>query len=259
MDATQGTPAEQKSVAKRSRISLLVLAAAILVYVAIVGGPRRGPLGTQGPAIGRRLPYLRLEGLTGDSKGVSLEDLTGRVTVLNYWGTWCPPCIREFPEIVELAARFASRDDFRLYAVSCGGSGSDAELNELGQETRRFLESNRFDLPTYADQNAASRRAMVVALDLEGGELAYPTTIVLDQSATIRGLWQGYDPRRARNGRAHRVVVTGFAAPPKSRVSPRAPPASAWPRPPGRRHWRSRLARQRGEIRRPEPVASFPR
>ena len=155
---------------------------------------RHGPLGTEGPSIGRRLPYLRLEGLTGDSKGVSLDDLTGRVTVVNYWGTWCPPCIREFPQIVELAARFGKHADFRLYAVSCGDSGSDAELIKLGQETRQFLKSNMFDLPTYADQNAASRRAMTMALDLDGGGLAYPTTIILDRNATVRGMWQGFDP-----------------------------------------------------------------
>lgn len=198
MDATQGAPAGQKTFGGRSWISFLLLVAAILVYVAIVGGRRGPPSGAEGPAIGRRLPYFRLEPLTGDSKSVSMDDLSGRVTVVNYWGTWCPPCLREFPQIVELAAKFGKHDDFRLYAVSCGASGNDAELGELGEETRQFLLSNRFALPSYADQNAASRRAMTVALDFDGGEMAYPTTLVLDRSATIHGLWQGYDPRAAR-------------------------------------------------------------
>ena len=198
MDATQGAPAGQKTAGRRSWISFLLLVAAILVYVAIVGGRRRAPSGAEGPAIGRRLPYFRLEPLSGDSTSVSLEDLSGRVTVVNYWGTWCPPCVREFPQIVELAEKFGKHEDFRLYAVSCGSSGNDADLSELGEETRQFLQSNRFTLPTYADQNAASRRAMTVALDFDGGEMAYPTTLVLDRSTTIRGLWQSYDPRAAR-------------------------------------------------------------
>ena len=198
MDATQGAPPGHKTTGRRSWISLLLLVAAILVYVAIVGGRRRPPSGAEGPAIGRRLPYFRLEPLSGDSRSVSLDDLTGRVTVVNYWGTWCPPCVREFPQIVELAVKFGKHDNFRLYAVSCGASGTDADLSELGEETRQFLQSNKFALPTYADQNAASRRAMTVALDFDGGEMAYPTTLVLDRSATIRGLWQGYDPRAAR-------------------------------------------------------------
>ena len=162
MDATQGAPAGQKTAGRRSWISFLLLVAAILVYVAIVGGRRRAPSGAEGPAIGRRLPYFRLEPLSGDSTSVSLEDLSGRVTVVNYWGTWCPPCVREFPQIVELAEKFGKHEDFRLYAVSCGSSGNDADLSELGEETRQFLQSNRFTLPTYADQNAASRRASSV-------------------------------------------------------------------------------------------------
>jgi hypothetical protein len=97
-----------------------------------------------------------------------------------------------------LAARFGKHDDFRLYAVSCGDAGSDADLVALGEETRRFLQSNGSTLSTYADQNAASRRAMTVALDFAGGEMAYPTTLILDRNATIRGLWQGYDPRATR-------------------------------------------------------------
>jgi len=198
MDATQGPPVGQTAIRGRSWISLLLLVAAILVYVAIVGGRSRTPSGAQGPAIGRRLPYFRLEPLTGDSRSVSLEDLSGRVTVVNYWGTWCPPCVREFPEIVELAARFGKYDDFRLYAVSCGEAGGDADLLALGEVTRRFLQSNGSTLPTYADQNAASRRAMTVTLDFDGGEMAYPTTLILDRNATIRGLWQGYDPRATR-------------------------------------------------------------
>jgi thiol-disulfide isomerase/thioredoxin len=215
MDATQPAPAERKPTAARSWISLLVLVAAILVYVAVVGGPRRGPMGTEGPSIGRHLPYLQLEPLTGDSKAVSLDDLAGRVTLLNYWGTWCPPCIREFPEIVQLGARFAARPDFRLYAVSCGGEGNDSDLNQLAHETRQFLESNRVELPTYADRNAASRRAMTVALDLAGGQMAYPTTIVLDRDSTIRGLWQGYDPRAAREMAA--LIESLLAASPADR------------------------------------------
>lgn len=198
MDATQGAPVGEKTIRGRSWISLLLLVAAILAYLAIVGGRSRTPSGAQGPAIGRRLPYFRLEPLTGDSKSVSQEDLSGRVTVVNYWGTWCPPCVREFPEMVELAARFGKHDDFRLYAVSCGDAGSDADLVALGEETRRFLQSNGAMLPTYADQNAASRRTMTVALDFERGQMAYPTTLILDRNATIRGLWQGYDPRATR-------------------------------------------------------------
>jgi cytochrome c biogenesis protein CcmG/thiol:disulfide interchange protein DsbE len=197
MDATEGAPAAKKTLGGRSWISFLLLAAAILVYVAIVGGPRRAPSGAEGPAIGRRLPYLRLEPLTGDSRSVSLDDLSGRVTLVNYWGTWCPPCVREFPQIVELAKKFADEEDFRLYAVSCGENSDDDDLTPLDRETQQFLKSKGVTLATYADQNAASRRALFNALRPELEHFSYPTTIVFDRQGTIRGFWQGYDPYAA--------------------------------------------------------------
>ncbi len=168
-----------------------MLAFVALAYLWLVTGPSGEPGGTTGPAIGRRLEYLRLEGLTGDASRVSLDDLAGRVTLLNYWGTWCLPCIREFPQIVNVARQFTGRDDFRLYAVSCGQE-NDPELAELRELTAAFLQSRGAPFPAYADQDGASRQAMVVSL---GVEMAYPTTLVLDRKGVIRGFWQGYLPR----------------------------------------------------------------
>ncbi|MEX0678535.1 MAG: TlpA disulfide reductase family protein [Pirellulales bacterium] len=193
-DATD-PPAARNGRPVRFWLTLAVLAAGVFVYVLLITTPTGGPKGTEGPAIGRRLGYLRLEGLTGEAGEVSLDDLEGRVTLLNYWGTWCPPCLREFPEIVELDERFGGRDDFRLYAVSCG-QRDDPTLDELRDETESFLASRRFTLPTYADPNGASRKAMVLVLGL--GEMAYPTTLVFDRQGVIRGFWPGYHPRAAR-------------------------------------------------------------
>jgi thiol-disulfide isomerase/thioredoxin len=199
MDATASPSAPHA----RSGIGLwvcLALVAAVFFVFLLVGGRPRGPSATEGPAIGRTLPYLQLEGLTGDSKPVSLDDLQGRITLINYWGTWCPPCQREFPHIVELAEKFAGQDDFRLYAVSCGQQVADENPNDLRRATQRFLESNQVTLPAYADQNRASRHAMTVALDLE--DFAYPTTLVLDRQGKVRGLWIGYAPGSEREMRS---------------------------------------------------------
>jgi cytochrome c biogenesis protein CcmG, thiol:disulfide interchange protein DsbE len=188
MDATHSPGVSEGRSRAWTWTSLAVVAALVFAYLALVGRGRTSP-GTQGPAIGRKLPYLELQPLTGDAQWVSLRDLAGHVTVVNYWGTWCPPCRAEFPHIVELASKFGDQKDFRLLAVSCGSEGADAKLDALRDETQVFLKSNDVTLPTYADQHAASRRELARFLQLDFG---YPTTLILDRQGIIRGFWEGY-------------------------------------------------------------------
>jgi cytochrome c biogenesis protein CcmG, thiol:disulfide interchange protein DsbE len=189
MDATHSPGGSEGRSRAWTWTSLAVLAALVFAYLALVGRGRTAS-GTQGPAIGRKVSYLELQPLTGDGSWVSLRDLAGHVTVVNYWGTWCPPCRAEFPHIVELASKFAGQNDFRLLAVSSGAEGSDDTLDELRDETQAFLKSKNVTLPTYADQHAASRRELARSLQLDG--FGYPTTLILDRQAIIRGFWVGY-------------------------------------------------------------------
>jgi thiol-disulfide isomerase/thioredoxin len=188
MNATPESGSPQKSGVRLWGI-LAIVAAAGFLYLVAANLMRPVESGTEGPAIGHTLPYFQIEALTGDSKPVSRDDLKGRVTVVNYWGTWCPPCRLELPHIVDLAERFRSHPDFRLYAVSCS-SGRDEDLEPLRAETQAFLEAGQVAMPTYADQNFASRQAVTMVLN--GEQFAYPTTLVLDRGGVIRGLWIGY-------------------------------------------------------------------
>ena len=45
-----------------------------------------------------------------NGKAAHLSDLRGKVVVLNYWATWCPPCVEETPSLIELNKRLASRN-----------------------------------------------------------------------------------------------------------------------------------------------------
>jgi thiol-disulfide isomerase/thioredoxin len=171
-------------------IALAILAAVFCLYVAFK--PWRPTMSaTKHPAVGRQLPALELQPLTAGATAVTLTELRGKVVLLNFWGTCCPPCRAEFPHLVALSRELKSYSNFRLLPVSCGEERDDT-LDELAQDTKQFLAAQKAELDCYADQNAFTRRSVVMAIDERG--FVYPTTLALDQTGVIRGVWQGYAP-----------------------------------------------------------------
>jgi cytochrome c biogenesis protein CcmG/thiol:disulfide interchange protein DsbE len=119
---------------------------------------------------------------------VSLADLRGRVVLLNFWGTWCPPCRAEFPHIVELYHKWGRSQGVEVLAVSCGGGSNAGDLQSLHDETAAFIAQQKADLPIYFDPGGQTRKAVAAAVGFSG----YPTTLVLDRDGKIRGTWVGY-------------------------------------------------------------------
>lgn len=174
---------------------LLALALAAIVGVRLFKqtlGVEAG--GSSHPAVGKKLTSLSLQQLTPGTEGanttsVTLSDLQGGVTLVNFWGTWCPPCRLEFPHLVELAEGLQQRKDFRLLSVSCSGS-LESDDSDVEAATAAFLREHQAHFPTWRDAEGKSRRELIRAASLDG--FAYPTTVILDHSGTILGLWMGY-------------------------------------------------------------------
>lgn len=140
-------------------------------------------------AVGLALPALELVPLTGRSTAVTLRDLAGKVTLVNFWATWCPPCRRELPDLAALALKFADEPDFRLLAV-CTDRGAVDRVRPMAEATLAELDVK---LPNHADPEWTTRRAF----DRVAGFDALPTTFVLDGDGIIRGVWLGYSPSAA--------------------------------------------------------------
>jgi thiol-disulfide isomerase/thioredoxin len=112
-------------------------------------------------------PALVLRDLEG--KTVSLASLKGKVVVVNFWATWCPPCRREFPSMEDLRAKMSGR----ALVILAVNEGETAEVIES------FL-STLDRQPGFA-----------VLLDLDGKAMqqwpvqGLPTTFILDKRGRL--------------------------------------------------------------------------
>ncbi|HET6585645.1 MAG TPA: TlpA disulfide reductase family protein [Nannocystaceae bacterium] len=61
-------------------------------------------------------PSFTVQDLEGNE--VSLEDFKGKFLVVNFWATWCEPCLGEWPQVHQLAERLGDRDDVAVVAIS---------------------------------------------------------------------------------------------------------------------------------------------
>jgi thiol-disulfide isomerase/thioredoxin len=188
-DSDANEPRDEPTRRRRGNlVAWLIFAAAALVIGLVFQLSNKDDSGPSHPAVGRRLPQLELKPLTGDGRPISLADLEGRVTLIDFWGTWCPPCAEELPHIAALAAKYAGQPNFQVLAVSCGPDNRNEDLAQITEQTDAFLHNFKINLPTYADPGSVSRRGV----DLIAGFVGYPTTVILDRRGVIRGMWVGY-------------------------------------------------------------------
>jgi peroxiredoxin len=171
---------------------VLTIAGFVLLPLIMQGMNREaeGPSPTEHPATGQRLPQLELKPLTGSGEPVGLDDLSGKVVLVNFLGTWCAACEAEAPHLAKLGSEFGDRPDFKLLAVSCGAEFPE-DLEKVKKQTESFLESKKIEgMPTYADPDFTTRKAFASL----GGQSRFPTTFVMDRRGVIRRVWIGFAP-----------------------------------------------------------------
>ena len=156
-----------------------------IVFLAWLGSPRIEP------AVGQKVTKLDLTPLVYAEEPFTTENLSGKVTVLHFWGTWCPPCREEFPEFAKVIEQFAGNGDVQFISIS-SSQGPEYDLPELAAKTRAFLEQHSTTVPTYADPAGLTR--MEVALLMPDGSLPYPSTLIVDRQGAVAGVWIGFSP-----------------------------------------------------------------
>lgn len=168
-------------------LGVIVTSLAIAFVVSRQFGARGEGMGSKHPAVGQALKHLALEPLTGTDQPLALHDLSGKVTLINIWGTWCGPCLIEFPHLRDLEEHFRSEPDFLFVSVSCGAGGNDARL---ALDTAALLKEMQADFATYADPQEETRGEIARLAGV--GQVPYPTSVIVGRDGKVWALWFGY-------------------------------------------------------------------
>ena len=175
----------------RWMIPLLALAAVILFGLVWMNQQENGfPPGREHPAVGTPLVALQVDPLLNAEEPVELADLRGKVTLIQYWGPWCPPCLMEFPHVVALQKELSSEAEFRLLSVSCE-QGANPNLAELKRTSQAVMDQFQATWPVYTDSQQISRTALVQSAEMPQG-FYFPTTVLLNRQGKIAAMWSGY-------------------------------------------------------------------
>jgi len=124
--------------------------------------------------IGQKLKPFELR--TPDGKTITSDSLRGRVTLVNFWGTWCEPCRSELPEFDRLLRKFAK--------------GGAVLLAIATDEDARAVEQ-------FVGKNGIQATVVVGGEDYAGSYEAqkFPFSFVVDRQGIIRASYDGYRPQ----------------------------------------------------------------
>jgi len=102
-----------------------------------------------------------------------------KVVLVNFWATWCLPCKREFPHLLELREKYPDR--FELIFVS-------ADFEEAREEAREFLKDQQVDFKTYFKIGKDNEFITAVSENWSG---ALPFTMIFDKNGKLINEWEG--------------------------------------------------------------------
>ena len=122
-------------------------------------------------------PDFAFESLNGNP--YPMDSLNDKVVVLDFFATWCRPCIAELPEIDSIYQRYAGHSDVEVLVVA-NLSGGDTP-----DKIRAFVEGRELEVPFVFDPGGTAHRAF--------GFAGLPGLIVIDRADRVRVMREGYN------------------------------------------------------------------
>jgi thiol-disulfide isomerase/thioredoxin len=111
-----------------------------------------------------------------DNQSVSNASLRGKVVLIDFWGTWCPPCRESVPILKEVQKKYNGKA-FQLVSIS---SDDDEDV------WKTFIQSQKMDWTEYLDSSSAVQESFKID--------SFPTYIVMDKDGVIRFRQSGLSP-----------------------------------------------------------------
>lgn len=110
-----------------------------------------------------------------NNRTINLSDLKGKVVLINFWATWCPPCRIEIPNFIDIYSK-TDKTKFELIGISVDTKGSEI--------VNQYIKENKINYPvTMANKNIYSKFDEIVAV---------PTSYLLDKEGKIVKKYSGF-------------------------------------------------------------------
>lgn len=155
--------------------TVLIPFAIILTIILVVAGYMSRPPGQHEHAgsaipgkrtVGMQIPDFELQTLEGAT--TKLSDVKAKVILINFWATWCPPCVKEMPSLQKLS------DEYSKQGLTVIGVNLDEEKPEVIQE---FLKKNSIKFQSFVDPEGKVAEQFSVS--------GLPLTLVIDANRKL--------------------------------------------------------------------------
>jgi len=133
-----------------------------------------------GGQVGNTAPAFTLARIGGGD--LSLVDLRGKVVLVDFWATWCPPCRMAMPHLQELSQEYA--DQLVVVGISMDQGGA--------RVVEPFVAKEQLTFEVVLQDNKVVQQF--------GGIMSIPTTFLIDQDGRIVGKWIGYQTKAVYEG-----------------------------------------------------------
>jgi thiol-disulfide isomerase/thioredoxin len=167
---------------------MVVLSALLLgtmLYLGVQEGRVAAPI-----EVGASAPPFRMPRYLGGS--LSLDELRGKIVLLDFWATWCPPCAAEMPSLAKLAREYQDRDLVVVAASRDEGESAAAQVGTFIARRAPDLAANVVfaDDPTASDYRVES----------------LPLLYLIGRRGDILGAYSGYASEAVLRGRIEQAL-----------------------------------------------------